>query len=83
MGPKVIVSGIELVKNETVHDLLQYLMDNGESIYRLELEEFIALLVSYVLVFYGINDEDFTKEVTERFYKVFVDLVKYLEMKEE
>lgn len=72
------VCDIEEVKNETVKDLLMYLMDNAEAIYRMEPDEFIALQVSYLVGFFGINDEQFVKEAVTRVYNTVYDLSEYL-----
>lgn len=77
------VRDIEDVKNETVAELLQYLMDNADAIYRMDSDEFIALLVSYLIGFFGTGDEEFVKEASQRMYNTFVDLFKYLETRGE
>ena len=77
------ICDIDKVKNETTRDLLQYLMDNEEAIYRMEAKEFIALLTSYVIGFYGTSDDEFIKEAATRMYHTIYGLFKYLQEKEQ
>lgn len=75
----VTITDIKDVKNEIVRDLLLYLEDNADAIYHMEASEFAAVLATYVVGFYGIDDTEFVTEAVDKVYKVFRDLNEYLE----
>lgn len=78
----VTITDIKDVKNEIVRDLLLYLEDNADAIYHMEASEFAAVLATYVVGFYGIDDTEFVTEAIDNVYKVFRNLNEYLERRE-
>ena len=77
------INDIEDVNNEIVRDLLLYLEDNDDAIYHMETSEFGAVLATYVISHYGIDDTEFITEAVDSVYKVFRDLNEYLERREK
>lgn len=77
------INNIDEVKNEIVRDLLLYLEDNADAIYHMEMCEFAAVLATYLVSFYAIDDTEFVTEASYKIYKVFRDLNEYLERRKK
>lgn len=77
------IKDIEDVKNEIVRDLLLYLEDNADAIYHMDASEFEAVIATYVVAYYGIDDTEFVTEAVDKVYKLFRDLIEYLERREK